>query len=273
MNLQRRRGFTLVELLVVLAIIGVLASLTLPALSFAKFQGKNTVCRNNLRQLGLALEIYATTFETYPPYASPVESQPGDTWYRWDMLLARLAAPARPVSPVTPSKGSEVQGRIFLCPLLIGQPANLRNPAAPAWDSAFRYNSSGVAAGFGGLGLGGSLIEFPRLAPTKQSALLAPSAMIAAGDPLTRSPDTRRDGSYDPVTARFRPQPLGEAPSVLDPRAFTVYRNHRNRYNRLACAGQVETENFQRPFPEDDAYLSRWNIDHEPHRDAWRAGP
>jgi prepilin-type N-terminal cleavage/methylation domain-containing protein/prepilin-type processing-associated H-X9-DG protein len=53
------RGFTLVELLVVIAIIGVLAALLLPTLSSAKERAKRTGCINNLRQLGLALQMYA----------------------------------------------------------------------------------------------------------------------------------------------------------------------------------------------------------------------
>ena len=58
-----RRGFTLVELLVVIAIVGILASLLLPALSRAKTKARNIACVSNVKQLDLALLMYAADNE------------------------------------------------------------------------------------------------------------------------------------------------------------------------------------------------------------------
>lgn len=159
-----REAFTLIELLVVMAIIGILASLLLPSLAGAKGRALETVCINNLHQIGIGMKIYQDDHESkFPPaYVSPMIPQTGllDRPYdvRWTLggalnkggFPSYAAARVRPLAPYVKAAES------FRCPADRGGPGrscDTTDLIDSRWDKlgcSYHYNAGGLTQVAGG---------------------------------------------------------------------------------------------------------------------------
>ena len=87
---KRSRGFTLIELLVVIAIIGILIALLLPAVQQARAAARRTQCKNNLKQIGIALHNYHDVHRTLPMGSKKLSGVGGGAWGFLLFLLPHL---------------------------------------------------------------------------------------------------------------------------------------------------------------------------------------
>src|SRR5688500_15477885 len=90
---QHPNGFTLVELLVVIGIISVLISILLPALNKARESAKRIACASNIRQLGMAVQLYASAHKgDLPPSSYHVTNWMAPD-YRYELIRLKAASP------------------------------------------------------------------------------------------------------------------------------------------------------------------------------------
>ena len=129
-------GFTLIELLVVVAIIAILASLLLPALSLAKETAKETRCRSNQRQMGMALLNY---LDDHQGVFFPIDHSYGKYWHH--RIGRYLGTPNYSLDPEDYSGGAM---KTMICPTTRIDPD--RGGFGDA-ETAWRSSAGGAVSG------------------------------------------------------------------------------------------------------------------------------
>jgi prepilin-type N-terminal cleavage/methylation domain-containing protein/prepilin-type processing-associated H-X9-DG protein len=273
-----REGFTLVELLVVIAVIAILAALLLPALNRAKTAADSAVCKSNLRQLTLAMTMYAQQTGTYP-YEWPAELPPfvGNLWPEQNV---QLAPNGRSYNYLGPRSGP------FACP------AYNRVHGAFMLEErgrgAYSYNGAGTG-GLQGTSYDGDDPNDPSLGlggegghPTHENQVVSPSDMLALSDApidnrLWQGPMPYPGGLLFLDLALTFQSTYNEIVRGLPPSDPAVNANrqrHAGRWNVGFCDGHVENMPIMRLFNVgDSAVAMRWNNDHQPHNQGWIAFP
>lgn len=238
---MKSKAFSLIELLVVIGIVVILAALLLPALTRAKAKAQSTVCRNGLRQTGLALAMYVSDEQRYPPM-----------WSRNEIWVDRLYS----YTHLRATNSS------WHCPAYVarGGLITLSLPIMDMGPYSYSYNGLGIGAGnskWSRFGLGNTPVR-----PTaREPEVLVPSDMYEVADSRLL-----KNGFLQPMEIKGLSGFIGMSPYGHHREEIPPF--HGPGYNILFCDGHVAmVKRTDCLYPPRTA--AKWNRDHQPHPEAW----
>jgi prepilin-type processing-associated H-X9-DG protein/prepilin-type N-terminal cleavage/methylation domain-containing protein len=238
MTSKQHSAFTLVELLIVIAIIGILAALLLPVLAASKRRAQKIQCVGNLHQQGLGLQNFIAENHAYPSLLANKNSDNAGSW------MDQLEHGGFDISK--PKQNYFMEGT-WNCP-------------AARWGAlvhselgvdCYGYNAYGVSPhGVPALGLHRNFSKSQGFVPIRDSEVVSPTEMMAIGE------------SFSGGLTLFR-----ASLNDLEISGFASIR-HQGKANAVFCDGHVESPSLQFLFSDSsDTALVRWNRDHQPHRE------
>jgi prepilin-type processing-associated H-X9-DG protein/prepilin-type N-terminal cleavage/methylation domain-containing protein len=260
------KGFTLLELLVVVVILFLLVAILGTAVPAARSSVQRTYCQNNLSQLSRALAAYVSEFHAYPgtppnpliPAREAPSAVPDHEAHLWDDRLAPYLGRAQ---------------KVMLCPSHVLSRRELAYGAGYRANYNYGYNALGCDRIR--RGADGSL-----LTPTSNyglGCLVVPNPHEAADVPWTALVVTDSKVRFPTEMIALADRKGGDewtSPTVV-PGTPNLHSDddpsdqHRGGANAVFCDGHCEYARQDRWKETSDSARCRWNNDHEPHRVAW----
>jgi prepilin-type processing-associated H-X9-DG protein/prepilin-type N-terminal cleavage/methylation domain-containing protein len=249
-NLRTEAAFTLVELLVVMAVIACLASLVLPTLGNAKRQACAAQCKSNLRQLGIALSLYTDKNNCYPLATSD------GLFGAWEPALREFVPDSEFYCPLQQKPTTQFVNIFRLTGAPIA-PHYGYNALGAVWRGSPPYNP----------GLGGDFnFAAASRQPTSANRVVTPAQMITMGDSATFI-----DAIIGTQSQTNIPNQIYIVfPYIVEPLGYLGVANWHDGGANMAFADAHVQFNPQ-PFwiAATDQSRRLWNSDNQPHPEWW----
>jgi prepilin-type processing-associated H-X9-DG protein len=245
---------------VVIAVLAILAALLLPALARGKANAKSAACKSNLRQLGLALNMYVHDYDKYPGNAAMYSG--GEFQGIWATGMNWL-------NPYLCDRGDQAginsryfyaapgKRTVFSCP--VEPPRISVLGGGTYYDLGYGYNELGTGWKVGRLGLG-FIVEHTGFENNGTGQPLGPRHYVKPGD--IRAP-ARMIALADAVTEWLTPNYSGFSRSSIEGRHLEGVANVG------LCDGHVENAKDLAWTQAMETARARWNNDNQPHVETW----